>query len=311
VTLLVENRLTGENGTPVSNETLAATSSTGTVTIQAPGSRATYDTTHTLHDLPAIRVQSGHHRTETPQLQVGLPRSGPWSARWYMWVPQLQDTGHGTGEVRSVAAFDNTAWVVHATNAGNVGTRLHQADLAAPSISWDDQAGSATGLGQWLRAELRHDGSDLVSRVFTGHSTADARIHTWKSRDPGRTLAITGYRWRRRATLYWGDQGAEVRELQLELIDLGYDLGMWGADGDFGNATYNAVVSFQTTRGLSPADGVPGPETRAAMDLALGRVPPPLWVSELAVADGQLIGPVEPPPLDPVRRSRLVLGMRI
>ncbi|WP_158070374.1 hypothetical protein [Nocardiopsis sp. CNR-923] len=30
------------------------------------------------------------------------------------------------------------------------------------------------------------------------------------------------------------------------------------------------------------------------MDLALGRIPDPLWVSHLAVADGQWIGPAEP-----------------
>jgi hypothetical protein len=311
--LLVENTLSGTAGDRVSNARLADTAQAGTVTVQSPGARAVYDTGQVVYGRPTIRVASGHHRQETPRLRVALPASGPWSARFYTWVPHLQAAGHGANEVRSVAVLPSYAWVVHTTSAGNIGSRLQAPDLAAAPLNWTSESGSAVATGQWWRVELQWDGtSTFVSRVYPGHGTTTSRVHTWEGlADPGRTLDVTGYRWRRRATLYWGDQGAEVTVLQQELIDLGYDLSPWGADGDFGNQTYNAVVAFQQTRGLSPADGVPGPETRAAMDLALGRVPPPLWVSELAVADGQLVGPVEPPPPDPVRRSRLVLGMRI
>lgn len=42
-----------------------------------------------------------------------------------------------------------------------------------------------------------------------------------------------------------GAKGDQVRELQSRLISLGYDLGKWGADGDFGNATVRAVMEFQ------------------------------------------------------------------
>jgi peptidoglycan hydrolase-like protein with peptidoglycan-binding domain len=140
-----------------------------------------------------------------------------------------------------------------------------------------------------------YTGTDLITRIYQGHSLTGGRIHTWAGLpDPGRTLDVTAYRWRRRTTLRFGDQGVEVTALQNDLLDLGYNLGTWGADGDFGSATRNAVMSFQTTRGLTPVDGEAGPETRAAMDLALGRIPPPLWVSHLAVGQGQWIGPAEP-----------------
>lgn len=65
-----------------------------------------------------------------------------------------------------------------------------------------------------------------------------------------------------------GSTGAAVREYQEKLQRLGYDLGRWGADGDFGTDTYNAVVKFQRDHGLD-ADGEIGPMTMEAIDQAL------------------------------------------
>jgi len=295
--LAVEHRLQGEVGLNATNSRLAEHAIAGTVTITpTSSSRAVYSADQVTHTLPTIRVESGHHRAETPRLRVALPASGPWSARFYAWMPRLQDAGHGTNEVRSLAVLPNLAWTVHATAAGNIGGRLQAPDLAATPINWNAESGSAVATGQWWRCELQWNGSgQLISQVFPGHSLTGSRVHTWTGlTDPGRTLDLTGYRWRRRTTLRWGDQGTEVRDLQNELIDLGYSVGSAGADGDFGNATRSAIIAFQGARGLAPVDGEPGPETRAAMDLALGRIPPPLWLSHLAIADGQWIGPAEP-----------------
>ena len=65
-----------------------------------------------------------------------------------------------------------------------------------------------------------------------------------------------------------GDEGEDVRQMQQALIELGYDLGRWGADGDFGDATEYAVKEFQRYHGLEP-DGEVGPLTREAIDKAL------------------------------------------
>lgn len=56
-------------------------------------------------------------------------------------------------------------------------------------------------------------------------------------------------------TLRNGDEGADVKELQDNLIALGFDCGRWGADGDFGDATEEAVKDFQRSYGL-PETGV-------------------------------------------------------
>ena len=51
-----------------------------------------------------------------------------------------------------------------------------------------------------------------------------------------------------------GCAGEDVKLMQEYLITLGYDLGKWGADGDYGDATELAVIRFQRDHGLE-ADG--------------------------------------------------------
>lgn len=61
-----------------------------------------------------------------------------------------------------------------------------------------------------------------------------------------------------------GCVGEDVVTLQKALINLGYDCGKWGADGEFGDATEMAVRAFQRDHGLD-ADGEAGPLTLAAL----------------------------------------------
>jgi len=65
-------------------------------------------------------------------------------------------------------------------------------------------------------------------------------------------------------TLRKGSKGAYVTLLQKQLLDRGYSLGSWGADGDFGSATEKAVRAFQGDQGLA-VDGIVGPKTWAAL----------------------------------------------
>ena len=58
-----------------------------------------------------------------------------------------------------------------------------------------------------------------------------------------------------------GDQGNAVVFLQMLLVHKwGYALPMYGADGDFGDETHGALLTFQQEHGLE-ADGVCGPLT--------------------------------------------------
>lgn len=61
-----------------------------------------------------------------------------------------------------------------------------------------------------------------------------------------------------------GCEGEDVKELQTRLISWGYDLGKWGADGEYGSRTKAAVTKFQADHELE-ATGVYDAETHAAL----------------------------------------------
>lgn len=61
-----------------------------------------------------------------------------------------------------------------------------------------------------------------------------------------------------------GCEGADVKQLQTYLIQLGYTLGSYGADGDFGDATEKAVKKFQVDNGIT-ADGEYGAKSHEVM----------------------------------------------
>jgi peptidoglycan hydrolase-like protein with peptidoglycan-binding domain len=78
-----------------------------------------------------------------------------------------------------------------------------------------------------------------------------------------------------------GDEGPDVKQLQENLIELGFDCGPYGADGEFGDCTEMAVEAFQRAYGL-PDTGVYDAATRAKMDEVLDEqdepVEEPRWV---------------------------------
>lgn len=63
-----------------------------------------------------------------------------------------------------------------------------------------------------------------------------------------------------------GHKGGYVEEIQSGLLQLGHKLPNYGADGDFGSETRNAVIDFQTKNYLDDIDGIVGPETMGALD---------------------------------------------
>ncbi|GAB4107755.1 hypothetical protein GCM10028791_02020 [Echinicola sediminis] len=62
-----------------------------------------------------------------------------------------------------------------------------------------------------------------------------------------------------------GSSGGHVKSLQLALMDIGYELPKFGADGIFGSETDSAVKEFQKEFSLL-VDGIVGPETMGTLD---------------------------------------------
>ncbi|GAA2617775.1 CHAP domain-containing protein [Actinomadura fulvescens] len=87
----------------------------------------------------------------------------------------------------------------------------------------------------------------------------------------------TPYRWNGKApaaTLRRGDIGDRVRDLQNALLKVGERLPKFGADGDYGTETVDAVTSFQRKNNISETAGVYGTRTAAALQKALSPRPP-------------------------------------
>lgn len=79
----------------------------------------------------------------------------------------------------------------------------------------------------------------LMTKYFDYEAVADTEITPVESVELGKRV------------LQKGIKGKDVEEMQNHLIDLGFDLGSDGADGNFGPMTEKAVKKFQTKYGLT------------------------------------------------------------
>ena len=92
----------------------------------------------------------------------------------------------------------------------------------------------------------------------------------------------------KKPTLRRGDAGPYVTLAQTQLIQRGYDLGSWGADGKFGAATEKAVREFQRDWALT-VDGVIGTKTWAMLDSTPVRVLYTVTVPHQSLKDAEAL----------------------
>lgn len=105
--------------------------------------------------------------------------------------------------------------------------------------------------------------------------------------------------------LQQGTSGAEVRQLQTNLLVLGYD--PTELDGVFGPHTREALIAFQDDHGVD-ADGIYGPQTYDAMKTALAAraaggdsyvIPGAPPAASVAVAPYDVVSPLVTPSVSP------------
>lgn len=82
-----------------------------------------------------------------------------------------------------------------------------------------------------------------------------------------------------------GSEGEDVKQMQTALIRLGYDLGKWGADGDFGDCTEAAVEAFQLDHGIK-VNGKLDAATLAALEAAITALDTPAEAPRYVVIEG-------------------------
>lgn len=144
------------------------------------------------------------------------------------------------------------------------------AGIALGNFTTSGEAGVLLGSGAFV---------ELTGSKYTDRSDYLGRGDILVTKSQGHTVVVLSNGAKRETAvqkdgslgaeiLRRGDVGEAVRTMQENLIALGYDVGRYGADGDFGSDTEGALKAYQEAHGLA-ADGEYGPLTHASMLAAL------------------------------------------
>ena len=118
-----------------------------------------------------------------------------------------------------------------------------------------------------LKAGYKIGTADGVAGANTYNSVIDFQKKNGLTPDGmvgTKTMQLLNAAGEKQSVLKLGSKSDDVRKVQQRLISLGYSCGNSGADGDFGQGTYNAVIAFQKKNSLNP-DGQVGPKTREVL----------------------------------------------
>ena len=122
--------------------------------------------------------------------------------------------------------------------------------------------------------------SELTGAKYQEQSTYLGRGDILVTKTSGHTVVVLSNGNKYEGTVYpkeyalgervlkYGCEGGDVKILQETLLKLGFDLGKWGCDGDFGDCTELALEAFQKKANID-VDGECGPQTLAALRDAL------------------------------------------
>lgn len=115
-----------------------------------------------------------------------------------------------------------------------------------------------TGDAHLLRSDILCKEGDHTVMALENGAKAGKEVVVSKTESPTIHYSV------RLPLLKVGSKGESVKALQILLIGHGCSCGKYGADGDFGTATENAVMMYQDRNGLN-VDGIAGKDTMRSL----------------------------------------------
>ncbi len=212
------------------------------------------------------------------QLYGWCPQNQPWCCTFVNWC-YLNAFGYDFGSrltYGGTAACDNSA-----TLFKNHGAFVHAPEVGDQAFYFVggkiNHTGTVVAVAGSSFTTIEGNYSDKVSEVHRNLGDADvagfgrpcwAIVEGASEQEPEAP--------KQDAILYKGMmKNASVKAMQAMLMDLGYDLGKWKDDGDYGNDTFRAVAEFQEDHGL-PVTGSVNQKTLDAIKAAWkGKEQPP------------------------------------
>ena len=161
----------------------------------------------------------------------------------------------GTGTIPAKRRTPGAAVFVYSSTAGmiiHVGFLVEPVTAGKPEGDWYviEARGLAYGVVRTKLESRTWNRWGLMDKYFDyGEGNSDA--------------AMIEYALGER-TLKKGMSGSDVQALQMALMSEGFALPKYGADGEYGSETMDAVKAFQQANKLT-ADGIYGPNTHAAL----------------------------------------------
>lgn len=179
----------------------------------------------------------------------------------YRCIQHNSNIGSGTGSqhVKGNACDIVVAGVApaevakYAESIGILGIGLYETNADGYFVHIDTRTVKAFWYGQAQKYRNTFGGSVIANNTITNTTTNNV-INT-----TGTTTLI----------LVRGNTGDAVKELQQNLISLGYSCGNHGVDGNYGVATQTAVRQFQKEYGGIGVDGIAGYQTLTAIKTAI------------------------------------------